>query len=256
MSFLAWIGALAGAAWTAIWPQWALAGLAFALLFVFRSYFAPRRIQQRWPDRRQLLHELIASALTLSIGSLIGVAIAALASRGFLTVPSGPVSPWRVAGEVLLYVVLFDVYFYFAHRLFHTNLLYWMHRHHHRSEAPDPLTAFSFHPLEGLLTGGFAIVMSWAFGLHVYSLIAANAYGIVNGVLIHSGHEVFPRWWFEHRVTRFVISPMFHDRHHATFHYNFGAYTTLWDRLFGTMQPSFEADYQAFHERLAARRRT
>jgi len=255
MSLLGWLGAVAAAAWSAIWPQWSLAALAFALLLAFRPFFRPRRIQQRWLDRRQLLHEIVCSALTLSMGSLIGVALGALASRGWLVVPSGPVSAWRVAGEVLLYVALFDVYFYFAHRLFHTDLLYWMHRIHHRSEAPDPLTAFSFHPLEGFLTGGFALLMAWVFRMHVYSLIAANVFGILSGVVIHSGHEIFPRWWFAHPITRWLISPMYHDRHHATSRYHFGAYTTVWDRLFGTLQPSFEDDYRAFHERLAAGRR-
>ncbi len=102
-------------------------------------------------------------------------------------------------GQFFLYFVLFDIYFYFMHRLFHTKLLYWMHKYHHRSMAPDPLAAFSFHPLEGLLTGGFVPLMVLVFHLHIYAIIAATTYGVLNSVLIHSGHEIFPHGWYRKR---------------------------------------------------------
>jgi lathosterol oxidase len=126
----------------------------------------------------------------------------------------------------------------------HTRALYWAHKVHHRSVAPDPLSAFSFHPLEGLLTGGFIVLMAIVFHVHVYTLIAANAYGIITSVLIHSGYEVFPRWWYENRLSRWYITPTFHDRHHSRFRYNFGGFLTVWDRLFGTTDPNFDAEYK------------
>ncbi len=43
-----------------------------------------------------------------------------------------------------------------------------------------------------------------------------------------------PRNWAFHRVFRWVNTTRNHHGHHQRFNGNFGLYTTLWDRLFGT----------------------
>ncbi len=228
--------------------QLALAGFALLLVHcVFRRYFRRRRIQKVPFPRKAILREILLASMTLAAGKLIAVAIRALSSGGYAHVDVEPLSGSTIisiAGQFLLYVVLFDAYFYFLHRLMHSNLLWWVHRYHHMSVTPNPVTAFSFHPLEGLLTGGFVVLMLLVFDLHVYAIMLANAFGIINSILIHSGHEVFPRWWYENRITRLYLTPMFHDRHHSTYRYNYGGFTTIWDRVFGTMQPGFEDDYR------------
>ena len=36
----------------------------------------------------------------------------------------------------------------------------------------------------------------------------------------------------------------FHDQHHRYFKGNYGGYTTIWDRICGTVRPTFEADFE------------
>jgi sterol desaturase/sphingolipid hydroxylase (fatty acid hydroxylase superfamily) len=245
--------------WGAVWPRWLVAGIAFVLIYaLFRGFFRRHKIQDRRWDWKQFGHEILFSILTLGAGNLIGLAVWFLVDRGYARILDTPMS-WSTLGTIAwqfaVYFVLFDVYFYFLHRLMHTRALYWMHKVHHRSTAPNPLSAFSFHPLEGLLTGGFVPLMVFFFDLHVYAIIAVNLYGVISSVLVHSGHEIFPRGWYRKAASRYYISPMYHDRHHSTYRFNFGAFTTVWDRLFGTMHPAFEADYGKFHDRIVERSR-
>jgi sterol desaturase/sphingolipid hydroxylase (fatty acid hydroxylase superfamily) len=251
MELIAWSKLILGEAWGSVWPQWSIAALAFvAIHMLFRRYFGRRRIQERSLRRRQLSHEILFSLLTLLSGNGIGLSVAYLSNHGLASVQTGPVGPGTIAVQFSIYFVLFDVCFYAIHRLMHSRALYWLHEFHHRSETPNPLTAFSFHPVEGLISGGFVVLMVYLFEFHVYTVFAVNAYGACQSVLIHCGHEMFPRRWYENKLSRLYISPSYHDKHHSTYRYNFGGFTSIWDRLFGTMHPSFESDYRALQDRI------
>ena len=259
MIALGWIFFALEKTWGSVWPRWLVAGIGLVLIYgIFRRFFARRKIQhaKKW-DWPQFGYEVLFSAFMLGIANFIGVAVRFLVDRGYARILTEPLS-WSTLGTIAwqfaVYFVLFDIYFYFLHRLMHTKALFWVHKVHHRSKVPDPLTAFSFHPIEGLLTGGFVPLMVFFFDLHVYAIVIVNLYGVINSVLVHSGHEIFPRWWYRKSVSKWYLSPMFHDRHHIRWRHNFGAFTTIWDRLFGTMHPDFVSDYQALHERVAATR--
>src|SRR3546814_8430177 len=45
-----------------------------------------------------------------------------------------------------------------------------------------------------------------------------------------------PRWWNRSWATKWFITATFHDQHHRFFTGNYGGYTTIWDRLCGTMR--------------------
>jgi len=64
------------------------------------------------------------------------------------------------------------------------------------------------------------------------------------GLYVHSGLEFFPRWWNKTWLTKWFITATFHDQHHRNFKGNYGGYTTLWDRLCGTVRPTFESDFE------------
>jgi Delta7-sterol 5-desaturase len=259
MPALGWVFYALREVWGSVWPRWLVAGIALVLIYgVFRGFFRRHKVQDKKWDWRQFGHEVLFSILMLGVANFIGYAVDFLVRHGYARIVDTPMS-WSTLGTIAwqfaVYFVLFDIYFYFLHRLMHTRALYWMHRVHHRSTAPDPLTAFSFHPLEGLLTGGFVPIMVLLFNLHVYAIIAVNIYGVVSSVLVHSGHEIFPRSWYQKSIGRFYITPMYHDRHHTTYRYNYGAFTSIWDRLFRTMHPSFVADYGKLQDRIAERGR-
>lgn len=231
------------AIWQSIWQQWAAAGVGFGLILVLRPLLKRRKIQPKPFDWKQFWYEVRWSAFTLTFTSVFGFIIQWGVKNGHTRLEE-PASPGVVLLEFALYFVTFDAYFYFLHRAIHTRPLYWIHRIHHRSMSPEPLTAFSFHPLEGLLTGGFMLVAIFVFRVHGPSLIAIASFGVVSSVLVHSGYEPFPRWWYRSKLTGWFLTPMFHDRHHTKFVFNFGAFTTIWDRLFGTVAPGYAEEFE------------
>jgi sterol desaturase/sphingolipid hydroxylase (fatty acid hydroxylase superfamily) len=79
---------------------------------------------------------------------------------------------------------------------------------------------------------------SW-LGTCVY-LTLNLAFGLVG----HLGVEPFPRAWARWWLARHVGSSTFHAEHHVRQRYNFGFYTLIWDRLFGTLDPRYVADFE------------
>jgi sterol desaturase/sphingolipid hydroxylase (fatty acid hydroxylase superfamily) len=122
-----------------------------------------------------------------------------------------------------------------THRLAHHELAFrWVHGVHHRYDRPRPLTLFVLHPLEVLGFGGLwiAVLTTHAFslgGLLLY-LTLNTTYGVVG----HTGVEPLPPRW--ERVLRLVGTSTFHAHHHQDPRSNYGFYTTVWDRLLGTLE--------------------
>lgn len=256
MEVLRFLGDMFVEAWESIWPRWAFAAGGFVVVYIlFRAWFKRRKIQDKRITAHQIGYEVLYSVVTLSVTNLIGISIRLMVDAGYAEVLTRPIDGptfGLIVGQFLLYFFLFDFYYYWLHRLMHTKVLFWVHRYHHHTTNPNPLTAFSFHPIEGLLTGGFVPLMILVFNFHVTAIIAATTFGVISSVLVHCGHEVFPRWWYKrNRISRFWISPMFHDRHHVSFRHNYGAFTTIWDRVFKTVEPTFDDRYVALHDQIA-----
>lgn len=233
---------------------WLMAAIVSALIFVvFRGFFRVRRIQATRFDWRIFLHEVVCSALTLGTsGLVIGLLWRTFRQGGQLSFTDGPAAWWQIGLEFTVYFFAFDLYFYLLHRLMHVGPFYTLiHKTHHRSTAPYPLTAFSFNPIEGALTGGFLPVFLAAFEVHRESLALIGTFQPFMSMFVHAGHEIFPRWWYRSWLTKWFLTSMWHDQHHQLFDCNYGGFTTLWDRLFGSVSPSFEADFDRFKARVA-----
>lgn len=248
---LYWLKSVYGA----IWPALLVAAAALFLIhFVFGPFFARRKIQPKPIEWKQLRYEVLFASLTLGVGVLTQSVLRYLIEHKHATILTDPMD-FSVAGLVafqfLLYVVLFDIYFYFLHRLMHTDFFYKvLHKYHHITVSPDPITAFSFHPVEGLITGSFILIMAYCFDLHAYSITIVGVFATLNSVMLHSGHEIFPSWWYRGRFSKYYISPTYHDRHHQLYRLNLGAFTNIWDRIFGTMDPDLISYYDGVHARI------
>jgi sterol desaturase/sphingolipid hydroxylase (fatty acid hydroxylase superfamily) len=216
-----------------------------AFLWRSRSAFARRRLIAPVRYRRgQILSELKAAVATL----LFDAALFNLAIRlGWLT-PAQP-GQGSIAVTFLLLFVFVEVWFYLCHRALHAPALFWIHRQHHTAVIVDPLTSLSFSLLERLiLVGGillYLVLLSSFLPLAPWGLLL---YGLTNyglNVLGHTNVEVFPDWFVRSRVGRWVVTPTYHSLHHQRFSGHFGLFTTVLDRLGG----SVFADYETIHER-------
>lgn len=220
-----------------------LAGLAAGLI---SGFFKARKIQPNGFRWRVFRHEVLFAIINLTITAFtLGPLVGYLKSHGIISFHDQPTSWWRVALEYALYFFLFDTWFYWLHRLMHKRPFYeWIHKIHHKSTSPNLLTTVSESPLESLINGGFVPLFLAVFTVHGATMALIGPTNILMGLYVHSGYEFFPRWWNRTWTTKWFITATFHDQHHKYFRFNYGGYTTLWDRLCGTMRPQFVSDFE------------
>ena len=187
------------------------------------------------PEARSL--DARYSLATLLLGTAMGVATTWLVLAGTMTVPTTLPAPGRFAVEVLVYVLLFDAYFYGLHRLLHTRALFrTIHAVHHRSASPTVMTALAFHPLEALLILGFMPAAMWLIPIHLVSLAVVSAFLSASILLAHAARDPFPTWWQRVPLLGWYVTPRVHHAHHARRDCNYSATFSLFDRAFGTLQ--------------------
>ena len=229
-------------------------GVGLALT-VFRGFFLARKIQPKGFRARVFRNEIGYGVLNvLTAGTLLGWTTGWLHGNGWIVQDAARVEWWVVALEYALYFFAFDTYFYWFHRLMHVDPIYrWVHKIHHFSTSPNPATTISVSPFESLVNGGFVPIFLCLFTVHEQTMAWIGPTNIIMGFYVHSGFEFFPRWWNRSWLTKWFITATFHDQHHKYFLVNFGGYTTIWDRICGTMRPSFEQDYDVVKARSAGR---
>ncbi|MCK0473454.1 sterol desaturase family protein [Halalkalibacter sp. APA_J-10(15)] len=151
---------------------------------------------------------------------------------------------WHSWLDILILLLIMDFAMYVFHRVAHVKWLYpYIHRTHHRFEDPRPITLFALNPLENL---GFGLL--WIIVLCIYpaSWVGITGYlffNIVYGLIAHLGVEPFPNSWVKHPVMKWISTSTYHTQHHQQEHYNFGFYTIIWDRLFGTISPRYPSHF-------------
>ena len=143
--------------------------------------------------------------------------------------------------EFSIYFVFFDLYYYALHRfLLHGKYGWWIHSVHHTSIISNPATGFSFHAIEGIITGGFNPLLGALLSFDRKTLFVAQLYGLFNTVFVHLGYELVPMWWNKSPFTKWYLSSQFHDVHHQKINCNYGGFTTICDRMFGTVHRDFD----------------
>jgi sterol desaturase/sphingolipid hydroxylase (fatty acid hydroxylase superfamily) len=210
------------------------------------GFFKARKIQPKGFKWKIFGFEAMIAVVTLAIsGTALGYIQTWLKANGYIAFNPGPATWWIIALEYVAYFFLFDTWFYWLHRWMHKEPAYRLvHKLHHKSTAPNLLTTLSVNPLESLINGGFVPLFLAAYSVHPETLALILPTNIIMGPYVHSGYELFPRWWNKSWATEWFITATFHDQHHKYFNYNFGGYTTVWDRICGTMRPKFESDFE------------
>ncbi len=219
--------------WEAVKPTLVVWGFGFSVMTVV-ELLAPRE-QQSLGGR---LPGLLFWAIWLAIS---GIAYAgfrtlwsALGIPPLLTLPTGAgwQTPVSLVVAPLVGAVTYDFFFYWCHRAQH-RWLWRYHAVHHSIRELSAVNAFH-HPIEPFVQILLIAVPT--------SLIANEAGPVVPAILIVMHLQAFfihtPTRWHLGPLASVVVDNRFHRIHHSleTRHFdrNFGAFTTLWDRLFGT----------------------
>lgn len=205
--------------------------------WILGRWFGNRRIFDRWEPLRPV--EIAASVGAVVLNAAVSVAGWWLWKAGFITLRESSAATLLL--DCVVMVLFMDLGMYVFHRLAHHPVIYVLfHRFHHRHETTNPISLFVLHPVEVAGFGGLMIVFLLVYPISVGGLIAYLTLNIVFGTLGHSGVEPFPRVFQRVPILRLLGTSTFHAEHHEHQQYNFGFYTLLWDKLFGTLDPEYE----------------
>lgn len=199
-----------------------------------KSTFIPFRFNPQYPSQKLLLRESGRCLTSVLICCTYDAIVSHLNSKHLLPYQqhqdaAGASTAPDTSQCVLYMLVIFawsDTHFYWTHRMLHD--VPWLYRHvhklHHESYNPDPMSGLSFHPAEAMLyfTSVLLVCVApipyWAYRIHMIAVLLAPANG-------HNGHA---------QGSMDLTGVTHHYLHHTKFAYNFGSPTPFWDILCGT----------------------
>lgn len=212
--------------------------LGVALLFgewAVRRYRARRVALPAGPIDRQEILVTCSSVLLNTVVTVIGLLLWRQGIIRFRT----DVGIWAWL-DVMVLLLVMDFAMYVLHRTAHHPWIFpLMHRLHHYYDRPRPLTLFILNPAENLAFGflWLAVICSYQaswLGMSIYLFL-----NVLFGTVGHLGVEPLPVWWTQTAGLKYVAGSTFHARHHQDLGCNFGFYTLIWDRLFGTLRKDY-----------------
>lgn len=246
--------------WPVIWVndflRYALAASALALLIkLFAGWAQRRKTQARVASTSDMRREVLYSLSTITIFSLVGLGLYFGRNSGVFQLYLDPVSLRVVIPEFVTMVLIHDAYFYWIHRaMHHPKLFRRFHRIHHLSHTPTPWAAYAFAPAEAVLEAGILPLVALIMPISAVTVFAFTTHMILRNVIGHAGVELFPRWWLDWPLLRWVTTTTHHDLHHETGRSNYGFYFTWWDRLMGTEHREYAARFRGNAGDAGARR--
>ncbi len=224
-----------------------VAGIAFILFYViFKKVLENRKIQENFPKLNDYGRDIFYSVITIFIFTMVALlTLVTFADYTLIYDDINAKPTWYYWGSLLLMFALHDFYFYWIHRMMHMPKLYrHFHKVHHTSTNPSPWTAYSFHPLEAILEAAIIPLIAITIPAHRSAIIIFFVFQIVYNVYGHLGFELWARNFHKTWIGRFVNTSVAHNMHHKKFHGNFGLYTLIWDRVFGTLRKDYDRDFE------------
>ena len=224
--------------------------LAFVLYFqnfgqIFSGKKAPFLIYdgpEAIASKRERTNTLVNFVVFALIGLFLGFSI----QNGWTKVYNSSAGNWR---DVLYYFGAFfaalfihDFYFYVTHRILHLPFVYKkVHCWHHKSLSVNAWSAFSFHPIEGVLQIGIVLLVAFILPIHAVVLAVFAGFLLFMSVYGHCGYELRPN---KLKAFNAFNTSFHHAQHHQYIRFNFGIYSTLWDNLFKSNHPNYPADFE------------
>jgi sterol desaturase/sphingolipid hydroxylase (fatty acid hydroxylase superfamily) len=230
-----------------------IAGLFYAVFYKWdKDRWQQRKINERAYKKDQFRKEVGWSMITAAIfavsGALLGLLWQKDYTKIYTDVHAYPL--WWMPIGLLIALFVHETYYYWLHRWMHHPAIFRIvHKVHHDSNITSPWTAFSFHPLEGLLQAVFLPALLLVLPMHLYVLVIHLTIMTFSSVINHLDIEVYPQGFHKNFLGRWLIGATHHSLHHKQFKYNYGLYFTFWDKWKKTESPVFE---KLFEEKTAS----
>ncbi len=220
------------------------AGIFYLIFYVwFKEKWKSRKINTRNYRPNQFKVEVKWSMITALLFSVAGTATVILWQKGDTKVYTdlGQYGWWYLPVSLVVFMLLHETYYYWLHRWMHKPAVFRIvHKVHHDSNITSPFTAFSFHPLEGLLQAIFLPIMLMILPMHYYVIIIQLTIMTISSVINHLDIEIYPKKFDNNFAGRWIIGATHHSLHHKQFKYNYGLYFTFWDKIKKTESPLFK----------------
>jgi sterol desaturase/sphingolipid hydroxylase (fatty acid hydroxylase superfamily) len=207
-------------------------GIAVLLYVLMAGTVA--RFWNRRVSRSVWKHDFKLGLISLGFGSPILQGFSVLSeeygvSFMYADVASMGLGYWLLSLPV--YVLLWDLVFYFTHLVLHWPFVYRRsHFRHHACRPPVPWSGIAVDPVETILSGLLPyIVPLFIMPFHVYTVYALNMLLMLWATLVHSSLD-----WSGNAV---LLTTRDHNLHHTygLKNCNYAAVFSFWDRLFGTL---------------------
>lgn len=225
-----------------------------------RAFFHPALWRRVWGHRSSVLDlKLFFASTCLNATSISGgFAISYASSAATVWLLGHVMAPAPLAAQAgpatavtlaILYWIVFDLGYWFAHWLMHRIPVLWeFHKVHHSAEVLTPLTEFRQHPVELFLfplCTGTVIGILYGAAEHVIGVDRQLSLFWINVLLLGYSmtllHLRHSQVWMP--VTGFlgyvIQSPAHHQIHHSTdpkhFNKNLGFGLSIWDAAFRTL---------------------
>lgn len=216
-----------------------IAGIAYFVFYIWKKKkLSHLKIQDNIPTPNQIKKEIFYSFLTLLIYSGTS-GIVLYWYRIGITKIYFDINEYGILyliGSIFIMIIIHDAYFYWTHKLMHSyKWLYRFHKIHHMSHNPNPWTAFSFHPVEALISLGIIPLIIFIIPTHPLALMLFLMIMTIYNVLIHLGHKIISKENIFHCIGKWTNTTSNHDLHHEIGgRLNYGLYFSIWDRMMGT----------------------
>lgn len=149
-----------------------------------------------------------------------------------------PQSVWRVLGDTVLVLMVYDFFYYLTHRfLFHGQGYFRrVHALHHQARNPTHVDAYYVHPLEtfvGILLFMSTIVLTGMFVAPFHAVTLTICFLVFTQLnIVNHTHIELP--YFPFKTLNWITAK--HAVHHENMHKgNYATITLLYDKLFGTL---------------------
>ncbi len=171
--------------------------------------------------------------VTLGVGGYIYYLV-----TEYFSLPLMDVTHWSTW---VLAMVLYDLCYYWLHRMGHERTILWAsHVAHHQSEDYNLTTALR-QTSTGFLLGWIFYIPMYVLGIPAEVVVTVGSINLIYQFWVHTEH--IPKLgWYEW----FFVTPSNHRVHHAQndcyLDRNYGGLFIIWDRLFGTFQEEREEE--------------
>ena len=199
-------------------------GLSYHFVFDKTTFQHPKFL------KNQVKLEIAQTMQAMPIMSILTVPFYMLEIRGYSKLYDGlEEAPFPLYNylQFPFFVLFTDFCIYWIHRGLHHPLIYKrLHKPHHKWIMPSPFASHAFHPVDGWAQSVPYHLFPLLFPLQKFAYIILFVFINFWTIFIHDGEYV--------ANSPVINGAACHTMHHLYFNYNYGQFTTLWDRVGGS----------------------